>query len=70
MKIDIYHTISGDTWDQIAMKVYGKERYMRELMEENPQHIATVFFQGHVPITCPDIPLPMDETLPPWKRTS
>lgn len=68
MKIDIYHTISGDTWDQIAMKVYGKERYMGELMRENPDVISTVFFQEGVSIICPDIPLPLDETLPPWKR--
>lgn len=31
----VYKTIQGDTWDGIAVKVYGDEKYMNELLEAN-----------------------------------
>ena len=30
-----YQTIQGDTWDMIAKKVYGAEKHMDYLMENN-----------------------------------
>ncbi len=30
-----YRTIQGDTWDMIAKKVYGNEKYLDYLMAHN-----------------------------------
>ena len=34
---DTYTTISGDTWDGIALEVYGSEAEADWLMQHNPQ---------------------------------
>lgn len=65
---DIYTTIQGDTWDIIALKVYGNEKYMSRLLKANPKHINTMFFSSGVEIICPDIESDTVENLPPWKR--
>ena len=33
----MYKTVQGDTWDIISKKVYGTEKYMTRLMQENPE---------------------------------
>lgn len=66
--MDIYTTTLGDTWDKIAFKVYGEEKYMHELMEANPDMIKTIFFEANIRVICPDIPIPLNAKLPPWKR--
>lgn len=67
-EVDIYTTIQGDTWDIIALKVYGNERYMSDLLKANPRYIDTMFFGAGVEIVCPDIEQNAVENLPPWKR--
>ena len=42
--VDIYTTKLGDTWDLIAYRVYGNEKYMKELVEANIELASTVFF--------------------------
>ena len=41
-----YIAKQGDTWDLISYKLYQDEYYMRELMEENPEYMDTVIFEG------------------------
>lgn len=65
---DIYTTTQGDTWDIIALKVYGSEKYMSHLLKSNPKHINTMFFSSGVEIICPDIESDIIDNLPPWKR--
>lgn len=65
--IDIYTTIQGDTWDIIAFKVYGNEKYMTALAEANPAYCDVVFFSAGVELIAPDIAKPLLD-LPPWKR--
>lgn len=65
---DIYITIQGDTWDIIAFKVYGNEKYMSNLLKVNPNYIDTIFFRAGIKIICPDIERSSTENLPPWKR--
>lgn len=33
--MDIYTTAQGDTWDQIALKVYGSPYLIRDMLAEN-----------------------------------
>lgn len=63
-----YVTLQGDTWDLIAFRVYGSERYMTLLIETNPEHRETVIFPAGVRLKAPEVTAPIPSTLPPWKR--
>lgn len=63
-----YTTVEGDTWDLIAYRQLGSERYTSLLMEANTAHIHTVVFSAGVVLTIPEITAPLPESLPPWKR--
>ena len=43
-----YKTILGDTWDSIALKVYGSEKLFPLLMEANPSEIGTMVFSADI----------------------
>lgn len=69
-----YTTIQGDTWDQIALKVYGSDVATRDIMAENgtrdPQLLAVWRFPyGELlatPARTPDTSTLSQ--LPPWRR--
>ena len=63
--VDIYKTVSGDTWDLISYKVYGFEMYINELMEANTKYRKVLVFNEGVEIICPDIKSKAS-TAPPW----
>ncbi len=63
-----YVTVQGDTWDGIALKTLGNERYMSQLIESNIEHADTVSFSAGVVLRIPDIKFETSATLPPWKR--
>lgn len=67
-EVDVYTTVQGDTWDIIAFKVYGEERYMSRLIEANLEHINTFIFKSGIEIICPDIEDKLPSSLPPWKQ--
>jgi phage tail protein X len=63
-----YKTQQGDTWDHIALKVYGSEKQMTTLIEANPQHRNVVFFSANVILNTPNINTTATAPLPPWRR--
>lgn len=63
-----YITAQGDTWDLIALRVYGSEKYMTTLIEANPEYRETVFFSAGISLKVPEITAPIPSSLPPWKR--
>lgn len=63
-----YTTIQGDMWDGIAVKVYGDEGYMRELLKANPKYDDYHIFPANVKLVLPDINTSVPSILPPWKR--
>lgn len=66
-----YLTVSKDTWDVIAKRVYGSEAFMDKLIRANLEHRKTVFFSAGVVLNVPDIDTEsaeFAENLPPWKR--
>ena len=70
-KVKVYKTVSGDTWDLIAYKVYGSEGYYHDLIRSNLALIDIAVFDANVPIIIPEIAdeeNDKDEHLPPWKR--
>lgn len=63
-----YTTIQGDTWDYIAWKLYGDEKFMRYLIEANWQLLETLVFSAGTEITVPDLPDEVDEDAPFWRQ--
>lgn len=62
-----YTTKSGDTWDWIALKVYGSEVKADWLMQHNPQYIDLTKFDSGVVLSTPELPAERSGNLPPWK---
>lgn len=62
-----YTTVQGDTWDNIAFKVYGKESYADFLMENNYPYLDILVFPSGVVLNTPDMPEETSTELPPWR---
>ena len=65
---ETYTTIQGDTWDLIAYKVYGAEKYMRYLIEANWEQIDVLRFSSGTVLNVPDLPEETDEDAPFWRQ--
>jgi len=64
-----YKTQSNDTWDLIAYKLFGDERYMEHLIKANVQLAGILRFDSGTEITVPDIPVETSSNLPFWHGT-
>lgn len=56
-------------WDSISKKIYGSEKYVRELMEANKNYLSTLIFSSGIILNVPE--LTVDEetnNLPPWRQ--
>lgn len=49
-----YETISGDTWDIVAWKIYGNELYADRLMEANADYLDYMIFPANIKLKIPD----------------
>lgn len=49
-----YTTASGQTWDQIALEVYGSEYYCDKLMDANRDKLDNFVFPDGVVLVLPD----------------
>lgn len=65
-----YKTIQGDTWDLIAVRCYGDEHRMAELIAANAQHRHVVLFPAGVVLEVPELDAEAvsSDSLPPWKQ--
>ena len=63
-----YKTIQGDTWDLIAYKVYGDEKYADFLMQNNYPNLDTLVFSSGVKLYTPELPQELEGDDPPWKE--
>lgn len=63
----MYATRQGECWDEAAKTVYGSEKYIGYLMQNNmPLLDIAVFSAGTILNT---LPLPKgEENLPPWRK--
>lgn len=73
----LYQCTAGETFDSVALEVYGDEVYACELMSANPEHSTTPIFTGGELLELPVIEVPSDDdveeeeyvsTTPPWKE--
>ncbi len=63
----MYKTRQGECWDAVAKNVYGSEKHIGYLMQNNMPLLDTVVFSAGIMINTPD--LPVDETnLPAWRK--
>ena len=65
-----YTTISGDSWDKIALNVYGSEKYIGYLMENNQSKLGTFIFSAGVILNTPklDDKTENEANLPEWRK--
>lgn len=64
-----YTTIQGDTWDLIALKMLGSEKYKTILIENNLQYKDIVIFSAEIVLNIPEVEIEKVTTdLPPWKK--
>lgn len=62
-----YTTAQGETWDEIAYKIYGSEGYAGVLMAGNYPFLDILVFSAGTVLDIPDLPEYDDEELPPWR---
>lgn len=62
-----YTTIQGETWDVIALKVYGGEEYAAFLMENNYAFLDILVFSSGTVLNTPGLPEEAEGELPPWR---
>ncbi len=65
--METYETVQGDTWDMIAKKVYGEEKYAGYLMESNRLLLDYMIFPGGVVLSIPELTEEQDADLPIWR---
>ncbi len=65
-----YMTIQGDTFDLIAYKVLGSEKYMRNIILANRQYVDTLVFSSGTILNIPEVQLDDVSNLPSWRTAS
>lgn len=67
----MYETVLGDTWDTIALFVYGDEEYAGFLMKNNPFFLGTAIFNAGTMVYVPKMKDDQDngqnDDLPDWR---
>lgn len=66
-----YTTREGDTFDALALEMYGEETLAHYIIDFNPDYADVLIFDANVALRLPiveDVELP--DTLPPWRRNS
>ena len=63
-----YETVSGDTFDIIAHKVYGDSKQAIHIIEANIKYAHIIIFSSGIELNIPEIEIIQPSTLPPWKR--
>lgn len=64
---ETYTTIQGETWDEIARKVYGDEKYAALLMADNYPLLDILVFPAGTVLSTPVQPEYTEEEMPPWR---
>lgn len=62
-----YTTVQGDTWDSIAYKLYGSEKYMKNLIEANWPLLESLVFSSGTVLAVPELSEEPDDSMPFWR---
>jgi len=64
-----YLTREGDTFDALALEMYGEETLAHYIMMFNPDYADVLIFEANVFLRLPIVEnMEMPDTLPPWRR--
>lgn len=70
-----YHCAGGETFDSVALKVYGNEKYSCEILCANPSYCRIPVFTGGEILQLPVVVIPEEDdegmilnTKAPWKE--
>lgn len=64
-----YITQEGDTFDELALDMYGDEKLASNIIDFNPDYADVLIFEANVELYLPIIEdADTPETLPPWRR--
>lgn len=61
-----YTTKQGQTWDDIALEVYGEEKYADYLMQNNFELLDILIFSAGTTLNTPELILTVEGDAPPW----
>lgn len=62
MTVSSYHICAaGETFDSLALGLWGDEKYASELLSANPELSDKLYFDGGEILWVPDIELPADD---------
>jgi len=62
-----YTTIQGDMWDSIAYKLYGNEKYMGLLMQNNMELLDIFIFGAGTVLNVPELASEVETDMPSWR---
>lgn len=62
-----YTTIQGDMWDSIAYKLYGNEKYMGLLMQNNLELLDIFIFGAGTVLNVPELDSEAETDMPSWR---
>ena len=65
---NVYITEQNDTWDLIAFKIFGDEKYTSQLLLNNPELSKIVFFPAGISLIIPQIEKNNTGVELPWIR--
>ena len=69
-----YKAAAGDSFDSLALKIYGDEKYAAELMAVNGEQLGKLVFTGEELLKLPVVFIPQEESTgakyeaAPWKE--
>ena len=64
----LHKTKQGETWDIVSKIYYGSEKFIHELIRENPEYKDFFIFPAGLTLKIPKVKKEKIEELPPWKR--
>jgi hypothetical protein len=64
----MYIATAGETWDIVALKIWGDEKLCHLLMESNPQYLHKDVFEGGEELTIPQLPETQETPPAPWRE--
>lgn len=59
-----YLTVAGDSFDLIAFKVLGSEKFAVDLIKANPDFVQTFIFNASEELNIPEITATKEKSLP------
>lgn len=62
-----YTTIQGDMWDSIAYKLYGNEKHMGLLMQNNMELLDIFIFSSGTVLNVPELEEESEADMPSWR---